>query len=79
MNALVTICLLIVLTVIDLYVWWCTVSAIRRRAVEIGADSAEDIVRLREDPWCRAYVTIGMVSNCGLLALIYFVKRSMMA
>jgi len=76
MNAIFVICLYLALTVVAFFVWLQTVAAIRRRAEKINATEIKDFVRLREDLWIQAYVSIGMTLNCGLLALVFVIKRT---
>ncbi len=73
MNTIFVICLYLALTVAAFFVWRLTVAAIRRRAKKINATEIQDFVRLREDPWCHGYISIGMLMNCGLLALAYVI------
>lgn len=78
MNTLVIICSYFALAAAAGFVWQGALSLIRKRAARIGAEGAKDFVRLREDPWCRLYITIGMISNLGLLVSACGIKRSVM-
>lgn len=78
MNTIFVICLYLALTVAAFFVWRLTVAAIRRRAEKIKATQIQDFVRLREDPWCQAYISIGMIVNSGLLVLAYMTKRTLL-
>lgn len=74
MNTFVIICSYLALAAAAGFVWQGALSLIRKRAAKIGAEGAGDFVRLREDPWCRLYITIGMISNLGLLVLACGIK-----
>ena len=77
MNTIFVICLYLALTVVAFFVWLQTVAAIRRRAEKINATEIKDFVRLREDLWIQAYISIGMTLNCGLIALAFVIKRTL--
>lgn len=78
MNTVFVICLYLALTAAALFIWRWTIAAIRRRAQKIDAMDIKDFVRLREDPWCQGYISIGMTLNSGLLVLAYMIKRAML-
>lgn len=78
MNTLVLISSYLALIAIAGLVWQGTISSIQRRAIKIGAAEIKDYVRLREDPWCQAYISIGLTLNSGLLVLAYVIKRAML-
>jgi DMSO/TMAO reductase YedYZ heme-binding membrane subunit len=78
MNTIFVICLYLALTVAVFFVWRLTVAAMRRRAQKIGTTNIKDFVRLREDTWCRAYISIGMLLNCLLLALAFVIKQAVL-
>jgi hypothetical protein len=59
-----------------LFVWQQTIAVIRRRAKKTGATEIKNVVRLREDPWCQAYISRGMLLNCRLPALALVFKRT---
>jgi hypothetical protein len=78
MSTVFVICLYLALTAIAIFIWRWTIAAIRRRAQKIDAVEIKDFVRLHEDPWCQAYISIGMILNNGLLVLAYVIKQAML-
>ncbi len=77
MDVILVICLYLVLTVAAFFILQQTVAAIRRRAEKINTMDVNDFVRLREDPWCQGYISIGMTLNSGLLVLAFVIKRTL--
>ncbi len=78
MNIIIVIFLNLGLMVAAFFVWRQTIIVIHYRAQKIGATEVKDFVRLRDDIFCRLYISMGMVLNCALLALVYAIKRTIL-